>query len=73
MPADDALVGPRIEEIRKAKKLSRQELGDKLGLTYLQVYRMETGETEISADDIPEIAAALGCSITSLYREAKAS
>lgn len=79
----DSLVGRRIFEIRTARKLSRQDLADRLtaeglgskekGVTYLQVYRMEMGETDVSADDVPTIARVLECSIASLYREAKAS
>lgn len=68
-----SLVARRIQEIRVAKKLSRQELADRLGVTYLQVYRIETGKTDVHADDAPKLAKALDVSIASLYRERVAS
>lgn len=71
--AEPSIVAARMQEIREAKKWSRQQLADRLDVTYLQVYRMETGEVDISASDVPGIAEALGCSVASLYREARAS
>ena len=52
-------VAARIVEARKAKKLSRQQLADKLKTTYLQVYRIETGVTEVSLDTAARYAKAL--------------
>lgn len=68
-----SLVAQRIKEIREARKLSRQQLADKIGTTYLQIYRIETGVTEVSVDDVPNFASALECSVASLYRESRAS
>lgn len=67
------LVARRIQEVREAKKISRQSLAEKLETTYLQVYRIETGVTVLSAEDVPRIAEALDVSVASLYREARAS
>ena len=67
------LIARRIEEIRTAKKLSRQELADKLGWTYLQIYRLETGVTHVSAEVAGEVAGALEVSVASLYRESRAA
>ena len=63
-------VAERIQEIREAKKLSRQKLADELGTTRVQVWRIETGATELSADLAAEYARALGVSVASLYRRA---
>lgn len=79
-----SLVARRIEEIRTAKGLSRQDLADRVTLpprgrnkhprcTYLQVYRVEMGEVDISVDDASAYAEALDVSVTSLYRESKAA
>lgn len=73
MAETQAHVGKRIEEIRKARNLSRQALADKLGLTYLQVYRIEKGIVDLSADDAPRWAESLDCTVVSLYRESRAS
>lgn len=68
-----SLVARRVQEIRVAKKLSRQQLADRLGITYLQIYRIETGKVDISATDAPRFAIALEVSVASLYRERVAS
>lgn len=57
-----------------AKKLSRQQLADRLETTYLNVYRVETGfKKSISADTAAAFADALGVSVASLYRESRAA
>lgn len=78
MPDHLSLVARRIEEVREAKKLSRQQLADLLDTredrwTYLRVYRIETGATGVSAEDVLRIAEVLDASVTSFYRESKAS
>jgi transcriptional regulator with XRE-family HTH domain len=70
---EPCLAARRIQEIRVAKKMSRTELGEKLGLKYLQVYRYETGDTELPADLAAQFADALGVSVASLYRESRAA
>lgn len=70
---EPSLVARRIKEIREAKKLSRQDLADRLKWKYIDVYRVETGAVQVNADDVPLIAEALEASVTSLYREARAS
>ncbi len=68
-----SLVALRIEQIRKAKNLTRRELAAQLGVTYLQVYRIENGVTDVSATAAAAFAAALGVTVSQLYREARAS
>ena len=67
------LVARRITEVRESKNLSRQELGAEVGLTYLQVYRIEKGQTDVSAEMVSKIADALGASPAAFYRESKAA
>jgi transcriptional regulator with XRE-family HTH domain len=73
MSSERPLVARRIEEIRKAKRMSRRDLATKLGTSYLQVYRNEKGITEVSAEDAATYAAALEISVASLYRESRAA
>ena len=73
MPKPLSLVARRIKEIREAKKLTRQELADKLGVTYLQIYRVEKGIVDVSADALASYADALDVSATSFLREVRAS
>lgn len=67
------MVARRIQEIRTAKKLSRRQLADKLGVTYLQIYRIETGVVDVHADDVPRFAAELDVSVATLYRETRSA
>jgi len=73
MASEPSLVACRIREIREAKRISRSELAARLKTTRIQVWRIETGVTVVSADAAAEFADALGVSVASLYREAKAS
>lgn len=68
-----SVVARRIEEIRTARGLSRQAFGDKVGLTYLQVYRLEKGKKQVTADLAASAAAALEVEVGTLYLEARAS
>lgn len=53
-------VGKRIKELRKEQKLTQQQLADKVGVTYIQIGRYETGKSNASADILQKVAAALG-------------
>ena len=58
--------GNRIEAIRKRRGLSRADLADRLEVTRLQVWRMETGKVNVRIVDLPKIAKALRASIAEL-------
>jgi transcriptional regulator with XRE-family HTH domain len=73
VPSVVSLVARRIQEIRIAKGMSRQGLGDLVGKTYLQIYRIEKGETEVTTNEAVAIADALEVSVSSLFRESKAA
>lgn len=51
--------GKRIETRRKAMGLSRGQLAKKLKVSYLRVYRIETGIVRLSLDELPAWARAL--------------
>lgn len=50
----------RIRTLRRGLKLSRKQLADKLGVTYLQVYRIECGITAVDQDKASMFGRALG-------------
>ena len=60
---------PGIRARRKARRLTLDELGARLGCSGVAVGMWERGETIPTADKLPEIAAALGCTIDDLYRD----
>ena len=58
---------PGIRAKRKDRGLTMDQLADRLGVTRQSVGAWEGGIALPSADKLPEIAAALGCSIDDLY------
>ena len=52
-------VGERIKQLRKNAEFTQQQLADKIGITYIQVGRYETGKSNPSADVLQKIAKAL--------------
>lgn len=52
---------------RRELKLTQEQLGEKLGLTFQQVQKYEKGVNRISAGRLFEIAQALGITITYFY------
>lgn len=52
-------VSERIKELRTTKKLTQSELALKVGLSYIQVGRYETGKSAPSAEVLNKLADAL--------------
>ena len=52
-------ISERIKELRSAKKLTQSDLALKVGLSYIQVGRYETGKSAPSADVLNKLAEAL--------------
>lgn len=52
-------IGDRIKELRNQKKLTQAELGEMVGLTYIQIGRYETGKSAPSSDGVQKLAQAL--------------
>ncbi len=63
----DRIVGQRLRWRRRELKLTQEQLGEKLGLTFQQVQKYEKGVNRISAGRLFEIAQALGIAITYFY------
>ncbi len=56
----DREIGRRIQELRMAKGLSRQQLADKVGVTHQQLQKYEKGSNRIAASRLAAISSALG-------------
>lgn len=52
-------VGERIKQLRKQQDFTQQDLADKVGVTYIQIGRYETGKSNASAEILQKIANAL--------------
>lgn len=60
-------VGNRIREIRKAQGMSMKELAQRVGVSYLTIQRIETGEVSPSVAVLSEIAYCLQHPITGFF------
>lgn len=56
----------RLKELRKAKKLTQQELAEKTDIPYRTLQRWENGESQIKHDKAQKLADFFGVSITHL-------
>ena len=50
----------RIKELRKLRKLTQQQLAEKVGISYTHLGRIENGERGLDMEYIPAFAEALG-------------
>ncbi len=64
-----ASTGTLIQSHREALGISRNDLAHKLGITRLKVWRIETGQTQLPADEIGRWAVALGIKAADLVSE----
>ena len=68
-PVEEA-VGARIRLLRKRRKMSQQELGTALGVTFQQVQKYENGKNRVGASRLHMVAIALNVPITELFDDA---
>jgi transcriptional regulator with XRE-family HTH domain len=59
-------VGKRIQEIRKVRGMSQDDLGDKLGVTRSFISKLENGKKKISLEHVENIAKILHIEPTDL-------
>jgi len=61
------VVGQKIRYIRKAKKLTQEELGNLCGLSYKFISDVERGKQNASLDSIASIAKGLNVQLATLF------
>jgi transcriptional regulator with XRE-family HTH domain len=59
----------RLAKLRKAKKLSQQDLADATGMTKASVSRIESGDQNYDAEFLHLAARRLGCDVWELFHE----
>lgn len=68
LPNDvDRIVGMRMRLRRRDLKLTQEQLGEKLGLTFQQVQKYEKGVNRVSAGRLFNMASVLGVPITYFF------
>lgn len=63
----DRYIGARIQELRLAHGMSRQDLGEKINVTHQQLQKYEIGTNRVSAGRLALIAKYLGTSVSAFY------
>jgi transcriptional regulator with XRE-family HTH domain len=59
----------KIKQIRKAKKMSQQEVADKMEMHRVQYTRIETGKAEPTISTLEKIAKALDVEMSDFFKE----
>lgn len=67
MQTTKSLLGARIKELRRAKKLSQEQLAEIISLDPKFISRIEVGRSSPSLETIENIARALGVEIRDLF------
>ena len=61
------LIGARIKEIRKRKKLSQEKLAQMVCMNHRSIVRLENSYSKPSIETLEKIAAALGVSVIDFF------
>jgi uncharacterized Tic20 family protein len=64
-------LGFKIQELRKQKGMTQEDLAEKTGLSVRTIQRIESGEVDPRSYTLSQIAEALGVNITELTRESE--
>ncbi|BCB96118.1 hypothetical protein JZK55_10400 [Dissulfurispira thermophila] len=67
MKTTKELLGARIKELRKAKRLSQEQLSEKINIDPKHLSRIEVGKSYPSLDTLEKIAMALDVEIKELF------
>lgn len=54
-------MGNNLNELRKAKKMSLRKLGEKAGMDFTVISKIETGTVRLASHHIEKLSNALGC------------
>ena len=64
---------PMLTQIREAKGYSLRRLADKVGMSYVALFRLERGETDPRLGTLRKLAKALTVTVAELIGEGKAA
>ena len=66
------LIARNVRARRIKRRMSQQALADKIGVTFQQIQKYETGADRVSAGCLRRAADALGVSVVDFFRDASA-
>jgi transcriptional regulator with XRE-family HTH domain len=72
-PAQVELVGRKIRQLRRQRKLTQVELAEKIGIHQSDLSRMEQGEYKVGLDTLLKILGTFDLSIGDFFDEANES
>ena len=67
----DQQIGLRIRQVRKKQRISQEELGKKIGVSFQQVQKYENGHNRISASRLVQVANVLAVSVNFFLDQAE--
>jgi transcriptional regulator with XRE-family HTH domain len=70
-PRKVALVGSRIRELRKGRRLTQTELSEKIGVAQSDLSRMEQGEYKVGLDTLFKILQVFDLKMGEFFEEAE--
>jgi len=65
----DKLVGERIKSVRLTQGLSQEELASKIGTSFQQLQKYESGKNRISASRLFDLAKAMGMPVSYFFAQ----
>lgn len=65
----DVAVGKRLKELRTMRRMSQSDVACKLGLSFQQIQKYETGTNRISSSRLYEMSNILGVCVADLFSE----
>jgi transcriptional regulator with XRE-family HTH domain len=63
----DAFIGDRVRSCRLQARMSQEQLGEALGISFQQIQKYEKGTNRIGAGRLLRIAEVLGCDIMEFF------
>lgn len=66
-PSTNEEIGARLREFRKRRKLTQEQLAERIGVTFQQIQQYERGSSGLSAGRLLQVATVLDIPVGSLF------
>lgn len=73
MPIDPRLLGDRLQEARRARRMTQQQAADEMGMTRTTIVAIEKGERHVQDAELVRLAALYGREVNDLLRRQEVS